>query len=154
MNSVDVSATGVEVPSWITGCSDFVAAVLEERGIGNWEVSVLLCDDRFIEDLNERYRGIKAPTDVLSFAQLAPGSPIAPHAPGENSVAGDIVISLDSLRRQAMENGEQEETELKRLLIHGILHLQGLEHRDEGDSPMIGIQEEVLVRLAGRRIFS
>jgi probable rRNA maturation factor len=153
VNNVDVSATGVEVPSWIAGCADFVAAVLEERGIADWEVSILLCDDRFITDLNERYRGIKAPTDVLSFAQLAPDSPPVRFTAEQNSVAGDIVISVDSLRRQAKENGEQEETELKRLLVHGILHLQGLEHPGEEDSRMIGIQEEVLARLAGVRIF-
>jgi probable rRNA maturation factor len=153
VNNVDVSATGFEAPSWIDGCGGFVAAVLEERGIDDWEVSVLLCDDRFITDLNERYRGIKAPTDVLSFAQLSPDAPAMRPNLNHNSVAGDIVISMDSLKRQAIGNGEKEEIELKRLLIHGILHLQGLEHPDEGDSRMIGIQEQVLARLANVRIF-
>jgi probable rRNA maturation factor len=153
VNIVDVSTTGVEVPLWLAGCGDFVAAVLEERGIGDWEVSILLCDDRFIKDLNERYRGIEAPTDVLSFAQLTADSPAIRNDPGQNSVAGDIVISVDSLKRQAIENGEQEETELKRLLIHGILHLQGLDHPEEGDSQMVGIQEQVLACLADVRIF-
>jgi probable rRNA maturation factor len=153
VNNIDVSTTGVEMPSWIAGCGDFVAAVLKERGIGDWEVSILLCDDRFIQDLNERYRGVKAPTDVLSFAQLMPDSPPIRNNPGQNSVAGDIVISVDTLKRQAIENDQQEETELKRLLIHGILHLQGFDHPDEGDSQMIGIQEAVLTRLTDVRVF-
>jgi probable rRNA maturation factor len=153
LNDIDVSMTGVEVPSWIAGCSRFVDAVLRERGIHDWELSVLLCDDRFIQDLNERYRGIKAPTDVLSFPQFTPGSPPFRGQPGHNPVAGDIVISLETLKRQALENEQQEETELKRLLIHGALHLQGLDHPSAGDSQMIGIQEGVLTCLKDVHIF-
>jgi probable rRNA maturation factor len=153
LNDIDVSTTGMEVPSWIAGFSRFIEAVLKERGIHDWELSVLLCDDRFIQDLNERYRRIKAPTDVLSFPQFTPESPPFRGQPGQNSVAGDIVISLDTLKHQALENEQEEETELKRLLIHGILHLQGLDHSMEGDSQMIGIQEGVLTRLKDVHIF-
>jgi probable rRNA maturation factor len=153
LNNIDVSTAGVEVPPWIAACGDFVAAVLKERGIGDWEVSVLLCDDRFIQDLNERYRGVKAPTDVLSFPQLTPESLPPPQRPGQNSVAGDIVVSLDTLRRQALENRQPEETELQRLLIHGILHLQGLDHAQAGEGEMMGLQERILIRLKDVRIF-
>lgn len=152
MNDIDVSTTGVETPSWIPACGEFITAVLKERGISDWEVSVLLCDDRFIQDLNARYRGIEAPTDVLSFPQSTPESLSPPRRPGQNSVAGDIVVSLDTLQRQALENRQPEETELKRLLIHGILHLQGLDHPQEGGG-MIGIQEGILLRLKDVHIF-
>ena len=152
MNDIDVSTVGVEAPSWIPACSEFITAVLKERGIGDWEVSVLLCDDRFIQDLNARYRGIEAPTDVLSFPQTTPESISPPRQPGQNSVAGDIVVSLDTLKRQALENRQSEETELKRLLIHGILHLQGLDHEQAG-AGMIGIQEGILLRLKDAHIF-
>jgi probable rRNA maturation factor len=152
LNDIDVSTTGVETPSWIPACGEFITAVLKERGISDWEVSVLLCDDRFIQDLNARYRGIEAPTDVLSFPQSTPESLSPLRRPGQNSVAGDIVVSLDTLQRQALENRQPEETELKRLLIHGILHLQGLDHPQEGGG-MIGIQEGILLRLKDVHIF-
>ncbi len=152
MNDIDVSAVGVEAPPWIPACGEFITAVLRERGIGDWEVSVLLCSDRFIQDLNARYRGIEAPTDVLSFPQSTPESISPPRQPGQNSVAGDIVVSLDTLKRQASENRQSEETELKRLLIHGILHLQGLDHEQTG-AGMIGIQEGILQRLKDVHIF-
>jgi probable rRNA maturation factor len=153
LNDIDVSTAGVEAPPWIPACREFISAVLEARGIGDWEVSLLLCDDRFIQDLNLRYRGIEAPTDVLSFPQATPETPSPPRRRGQNSVAGDIVVSLDALKRQALQNRQPEEAELKRLLIHGILHLQGLDHPPAGGPAMIGIQEEILVRLKDVRIF-
>jgi len=66
--------------------------------------------------------------------------------------AGDIVIALDILKSQASEFRVTEEEELKRLLIHGILHLKGLSHQ-EPDSRMIKIQEEIIKTLQKEKIF-
>ncbi len=106
------------------------------------ELSVLLCDDRFIRDLNRRFRGADAPTDVLSFEQDGPipGSP----------VLGDVVISLETARRQARRRRVPEAAELRELLLHGILHLLGRDHGD-GDvtgEPMLQEQQRLLERLA------
>ncbi len=140
---------GSAPPSWLSGCRSFVAAALGELGAGDWELSILLCGDAFIRGLNRRYRGLDAPTDVLSFAQgsRVPGAPVP-----KNRLAGDIVISLDTLARNAEREGESREKELKRLLIHGMLHLQGLDHPEEGDSEMLRRQEGLLERLGGKRI--
>jgi len=151
LNKIDVSISGLRAPPWAADCAEFVDAVLKERGITDWEASVLLCDDRFIQDLNERYRGVKAPTDVLAFPQLTPDSPPLRSGKGRRIAAGDIVISLQTLKRQAVENGQPERTELKRLLIHGVLHLQGLDHAEQGEDRLLGIQEEILARLEGRK---
>jgi probable rRNA maturation factor len=138
---------GEPEPAWLEACRDFAGAALRELGAKDWEVSIVLCGDPFIRELNEKYRGLEEPTDVLSFPQQPPegGMP-------RNRIAGDIVISLDSLTRNAEREGESRETELKRLLIHGMLHLQGLDHPDEEDSPMLRTQESLLEKLRETRI--
>ena len=146
---------GEPEPPWLEHCRRFVAAALRELGAGDWELSILFCGDAFMRDLNRRYRGLETPTDVLSFPQLpadglAAGPDVGPlPAP---RVAGDIVISLDTLARNADREGESRETELKRLLIHGMLHLQGLDHPEEGASEMQRLQEGLLERLRKKRI--
>lgn len=144
----EAEAQARKPPTWLESCRRFVTAALRELGAADWELSILLCTDPFIRGLNRRYRGLDRPTDVLSFSQggLAPGSP------GRGRVAGDIVISLESLAQNAEREGESQETELKRLLIHGMLHLKGLDHPEEGGSEMLRLQESLLERLRKKRI--
>lgn len=89
------------------------------------EVSVLLTDDAEIRSLNRQYRGIDKPTDVLSFSQLE-GDAVPPR--NGPLILGDIVISLDRTREQAGDSGVSVEKELRRLFIHGLLHLVGYDH--------------------------
>lgn len=128
----------------------FARAALGALGQRAAELSVLLCDDRFIRDLNRRFRGIDTPTDVLSFEQAGPidGLPLGPPAPGP-PVLGDVVISLDTARRQARRRSIPEAAELRELLLHGILHLLGRDHGDGhvNDEPMLQEQERLLERL-------
>ena len=87
------------------------------------EVSVLLTGDEAIRALNRQYRHQDKPTDVLSFpaSELAAG------------IAGDLVISLETVQRQAAMRGHSLEMEIKILLLHGLLHLAGYDHEiDEG----------------------
>jgi probable rRNA maturation factor len=73
--------------------------------------------------LNQTYRGVKGPTDVLAFPlREGPWSRLAAEA------LGDVVISVATARRQAREAGTDLRAELARLLIHGILHLLGHDH--------------------------
>lgn len=90
------------------------------------EVSLLFTDDAEIQELNGHYRGKDMPTDVLSFSQLEGELPpgVAP------SALGDVVISLETAARQALELNVSEEEELLRLLVHGILHLFGYDHEN------------------------
>lgn len=112
------------------------------------EVSVLLCDGAAMRGLNRRYRGIDAPTDVLSFGQLEGAAPpgVGGRAP---AVAGDVVIAVDVAARQAAARGEAPEGELRRLLLHGLLHLRGMDHADPPaeDEPMLSLQERLLADL-------
>ena len=78
--------------------------------------------------LNREYRGVDRTTDVLSFPQSADFSVHASQLTVHESVLGDIVINLPKANRQAMEYGTTLNEELKRLLIHGLLHLIGYDH--------------------------
>ena len=119
----------------------FAADALDALGRSSAELSVLLCDDRFMRDLNLRFRGIDAPTDVLSFEQDL--------TVGCGSMLGDVVISLDTARRQARRRNLPEATELRELLLHGILHLLGRDHGDGdvADEPMLREQRRLLESL-------
>lgn len=91
--------------------------------------SILFTDDREMRSLNKQYRGKDKATDVLSFAALDVELPKAlrKHAP---RMLGDLVISVDTLLRQAKEYGVTPKEELLRLLIHGTLHLLGYDHEN------------------------
>jgi probable rRNA maturation factor len=148
VNEVEVSSAGIDDPPWLRRCESFAAKVLSARGINRWELSILMTDDRTITELNRRYRNVDGPTDILSFSQEPSNAPPAVSP----APAGDIVISLETMIRNARQGDIPEEEELKRLVIHGILHLQGMDHQEEG-SGMIELQEKILRRLQKERIF-
>jgi len=96
-------------------------------GLRKAEISILFVNDKRMRILNRRYRGIDRTTDVLSFPQnefISPDLERLTH----NVVLGDVVISLPKTKKQAEENGLAFHQELKRLLIHGLLHLIGYDH--------------------------
>jgi probable rRNA maturation factor len=84
-------------------------------------------NDERMKTLNRQYRGIDRTTDVLSFPQEDTFS-FSCSGPESDIVLGDIVINLHKAERQAKENGLTLNEELKRLLVHGLLHLLGYDH--------------------------
>jgi probable rRNA maturation factor len=110
------------------------------------ELSLLLVSDAVMRRLNREWRGKDHPTDVLSFAQAA-GTGGAP--PG---LLGDVVISVDTARRQAAARAASLGSELDRLLIHGVLHLLGYDHdRSPTEARRMQRRERVLARRLGER---
>jgi len=110
------------------------------------EANLTFVDDGAIQALNRDYRGIDAPTDVLSFSQLE-GETLAPPPTGALE-AGDVVISLDTARRQAAELGHALEYELALLAAHGGLHLLGYDHQADEDAALINaLTRQVLSQL-------
>ena len=119
------------------------------------DCSVTFVTDNEIQELNREYREIDAPTDILTFRlDDAPSFPISFEEEDvdflNNEEMGDIFISLDTMRRNAEEFGVKNEEELSRLLLHGILHLRGLDHKtnDFEKEEMLKEQEEVLTKLS------
>ncbi|MBP3709385.1 MAG: rRNA maturation RNase YbeY [Treponema sp.] len=158
-NSVFVSVLdGVDVPVWIHNVEPFMLHAMKKLGFDGEEISVLLCNDSYIAFLNNSYRGIAAPTDVLSFEN---GSLYADENGIEWKCMGDIIISVDMLPRNAEAFDTDENSELKRLLVHGLLHLNGFEHGDEhiekGKMPvcdMLMLQEKMLAEFSGEKIIN
>ena len=141
MNRVDIRAEGVELPPWAERAAEFAAAVCDKLSRDNWDLSVLFCDDGFIRGLNRRFRGKDEPTDVLSFPL---GETFTED--GERRYAsGDIVISLETLASNSKAFNVDEDEELRRLLIHGILHLKGYDHATNApEEEMLMLQERLL----------
>lgn len=110
------------------------------------EVSVTLVDDARIHALNEAYRQVDRPTDVLSFPQ-GDDFPL-PEESGVAPLLGDIVISLPRAKEQAESYGHSLERELAFLTTHGFLHLLGYDHQTEAEEKqMFRRQEDVLAAI-------
>lgn len=145
-NAVEISVEGIGTPPWLEMARDYALSVLERQRAEGWDLSILLCDDSFIRGLNRQYRDRDEETDVLSFEQ---GERYRGPDGVERLLAGDIVISLDALARNAKEFGISLDEELRRLVVHGILHLSGMDHEDNDPTrPMLLLQEEILRDLA------
>jgi len=112
------------------------------------EVGVVFADDGYIRELNRDYRGIDAATDVLSFALDEGEEPDVQGGP-EETLLGDIVISLETAGRQAAEFGHSLEREMAYLTVHGMLHLVGYDHEDEADKAAMRRQEEHILAELG-----
>lgn len=142
---------GMERPLWAERLLRFAESVLQKSGMQNWDLSILLCRDPFIAALNGEYRHIDGPTDVLSFEQ---GDEYVDESGETWFSAGDIVISVDSLMSNAREFGVTPDEELKRLLIHGILHLNGMDHATNSpDEEMLVTQERLLASFSGTGVY-
>ncbi len=118
-----------------------VKLVVEEAYPDNlFEVSVTICDDSYIHELNREYRGKDKPTDVLSFPMLEFNTPDV------MTLLGDIIISVDTATKQAEEYGNTLERELCFLAVHSSLHLLGYDHEtsEEDERYMISKQKEIL----------
>ena len=114
------------------------------------EVSVALVDEAEIQELNRQYRGIDAPTDVLSFSQgEGSGLTLADFPPEMPVPLGDIVVSIPRMRAQAVDYGHGEEREFGFLLVHGLLHLLGYDHQTPGETGTMRAAEEDLLAAAG-----
>ena len=113
-------------------------AALEARDLSSAELSVVLTDDATIQQLHRDYRRMDQPTDVLSFEQQEAEGPSA-------DVLGDLIISLQTAQRQADERGHSLATEVRILLVHGLLHLLGFDHTTDQQRAEMSLAETALL---------
>ena len=107
-------------------------SVLRQEQPGAVALTIRLTDDAELQRLNAEYRGVDAPTDVLSFAaREGPAFPGEAEAPEE---LGDIAISLESAARQASGHGWSLEEEVAHLVVHALLHLCGHDHEADPEA--------------------
>ena len=131
-------------------------AAFKLTGKNGGDISLVVCDDRFISELNRKYKGIDGPTDVLSFS-MREGEKLQS---GEN-ILGDIVISVDTAQRQARIHddfhfnetyldGSHKDKSLQKeflfLFTHGLLHLLGYTHGNSESEKIMMDQTKKLLR--------
>jgi rRNA maturation RNase YbeY len=123
---------------WASAVEQDACALLGAAGLDDGEqLSLMLCDDETIRELNCRWREVDKATDVLSFPMDDP------------QLLGDLVISLDTAERQAKERSIATRDELRVLMVHGVLHLLGYDHEDtpEEHEEMRAAESKLLTRL-------
>ena len=105
------------------------------------EVSILLCSDPLMQELNRDHRGQDKTTDVLAFALQE-----AQDFGGQPTILGDIVISVDTARRQAGQEKRSLVAEVTMLLAHGLLHLLGYDHGTPEEARTMFARQDILIR--------
>lgn len=107
------------------GVKRFIKHVLRSEQVAEGGITVVLTDDAGIRDLNARFRGRDRATDVLAF-------PLG-EDDGTGLYLGDVIVSLPRAVEQAPRFHNDAESELARLLAHGVLHLLGYDHHSPAD---------------------
>jgi len=105
-------------------------------GLSDWEINFLYVTDSIIHRFNRRYLKHDHPTDVIAFEMK------------EKGVLGDVIVSIDTARRQAKEEGHGLFTELQILSIHGLLHILGYRDKREKDRDAMWRETDRLLNLA------
>ncbi len=107
----------------------------------------VLTNDAAIQKLNKQYRGLNKPTDVLSFSYFE-----GEKFPGDDTV-GEVVISVDTAKKQAKEHQKTLHEELIFLFLHGLLHIFGYDHEEDNErKEMFDLQDKILKTKAWRKI--
>jgi len=116
--------------------------VLRELAQAGAELSLALVDDVTMAELNERHRGKRGATDVLSFSLLE-----GDHSEYRGALLGDVVIDVEQAARQARRARRALDDELAKLMIHGVLHLLGHDHEATDEARRMRAEERRLWQL-------
>lgn len=114
--------------------------LFQESNLPDAEISIVLVNDRHIRNLNRTFRGMNRSTNVLAFPMPKEKKSFP------TNLLGDIVISVESARREAQESQCSLEERIGQLLVHGFLHLRGYEHALKKD--------ETLMRKKGKQLWN
>jgi len=124
----------VDLPSLVsnqqTALTQWIHAVAASYGFGVGDIHYIFCNDERILEVNRQFLGHDYYTDVITFDYST-----------HDRVAGDIYISLDTIRSNAEEVGCSFDNELCRILIHGVLHLTGQEDKTPETKPVMTEKE-------------
>jgi probable rRNA maturation factor len=161
--SIDVFAADEQGdhPIAVARWAELSRNVLSARGVkGETEVSLLFVDEDAIAALNEQFLGKSGPTDVLSFPiedepgptgrspDLGGSGPGTSPEEGTLTLLGDVVICPAVAARNAVEHEVSLDDEVALLVVHGLLHLLGMDHEDDAEAErMEALEQELLTRL-------
>lgn len=125
-----------------------------ENAPSNAELTLLITNDREIHELNYHFRGVDAPTDVLSFGEASAenaGDPLVTTPEGAPYL-GDVVISYPRAREQAASGGHAVQDEICLLVVHGVLHLLGHDHARRTDKKKMWAAQQAILNNLGVRV--
>ncbi|HUY64910.1 MAG TPA: rRNA maturation RNase YbeY [Acidimicrobiales bacterium] len=156
------SALGMDVARW----AELARCVLDAEGVrDDIEVSLLFVDEPTIAELHERFLGKPGPTDVLAFpidegpvpggrspdeGGTGPGGPLASEDDEMPVLLGDVVVCPTVAQRNAAEHGVALDDEVALLVVHGLLHLLGMDHIDSAEAERMEQRERELLALFHR----
>ena len=149
MNKIEIfNNTNEEIPELET-VEKVLYSAMDKEELKDTSFNLIIVDNEYIHELNKNYRGIDRETDVITFALEDEDTLII----GDNErILGDIYISIDRARSQAVDYGHSFLRELSFLAVHGFYHLLGYDHQTKEDEEvMFKKQEEVLESYGIRR---
>lgn len=121
----------------ITKCAE---SILKKMGEGRTELSLLFVNDSHIKRLNRKYRNVNSKTDVLAFS-MREGHGL----PGDSPILGDVVISIETAKREAKKRNVSTQKEVLFYLAHGILHLLGYKDETASDRKKMMLRQKELL---------
>lgn len=125
----------------ISDIKTVIDLAIKKQNLSNVEFNIIIVDNPYIHNLNKNYRNIDRETDVITFA-LEDNEDIIYE---DYRLLGDIYVSIDKAKSQAIEYGHSLKREICFLAVHGFLHLLGYDHMNEFDEKvMFSLQEEIL----------
>lgn len=124
-----------------------VRALAEEGAEYGSTLTLVITDDETVADLNARFRGVEAPTDVLSFP--ADNPPLPAVMTGEGTYLGDLVIAYPYAQQQAESEGHRPADSFALLVVHGVLHLLGYDHDTQEARRLMWAKQERVLRALG-----
>ena len=135
--AVSFYTEGVDLPAINkTKIRNWVKQVAEIHNMRVGEISYIFCDDEKILEVNKQYLQHDYYTDIITFDYTE-----------GNKIAGDLFISLDTVRTNAEQFGQEYNTELHRVIIHGILHLCGINDKGPGEREIMEAEENKALAL-------
>jgi probable rRNA maturation factor len=151
--SIEVS---IHAKAWLAACPEAellvatAARAVLDRAAGPKAsapviLGIILTDDAEQRRLNRTYRGLDAPTNVLSFAL----SHAAGEAPGAPLLLGDVVLAFETIAREAAEQRKPMADHLRHLTVHGVLHLLGFDHQNDAEAAAMEAREVEILKILG-----
>lgn len=110
---------------------EWISTVVKRRGKRVGEIGYLFCDDKYLINVNREYLNHETYTDIITFDYVA-----------GNIISGDIFISIERVAENAKTFGVPFEQELRRVIIHGVLHLLGQDDKSDEEAKAMRNQEE------------
>lgn len=111
------------------------------RKLSEIELSIALADDAKVRELNNQFRGIDKPTNVLAF-------PAEDESSEGSIMLGDIIVACETVKREAATADKTVSDHLSHLIVHGVLHLFGMDHQDDAEAEqMEACESRILARL-------